>query len=822
MRVLELEIQNVRGILNLSLKPAGKNFVIWGPNGSGKSAVVDAIDFLLTGRVSRLTGKGTGGITLSKHGPHIDHRPEEAVVRAIIQLPGVKDPVELKRCMAKPNILECEMSLKSVIEPVMALARRGQHVLTRREILKYITAEANTRAQEIQELLNITDIEDVRKVFVKVRNDLDKDLQSSKRALEIAKGAVNATIQEKTFQKDAVLYAANQNRKILGGGTISTLHSKDLKTGLVPPIVASSDKAINVTLLERDIQNLANVTVPQNQTLIAKNDEELRALITTVRSDPQLLQALSHLQLTKLGMELIDETGKCPLCDTPWPPGKLREYLEQRLLTAKVAEQYQERIKGFSSGISDSINATVASIQKVISAARIVGLEEDLSILQSWLANLQDLSSILGAAIEKYPDPRYDLNQVKNMLAPINIDQTLTGISSTVSIKYPKTTPEQTAWDTLTRLEENLKALEEAENTFKIVELSQGRAIILLDSFQAARDKVLGELYEDIRDRFVNLYLKLHGIDEEKFKAKIGPEGAGLNFEVDFYGRGTHPPHALHSEGHQDSMGICLYLALAERLTGGLIDLIILDDVVMSVDADHRRQVCHLLLTSFPRRQFLITTHDKTWANQLKSEGVVSSGGIFEFYNWNVDTGPQVSYEVDMWERIEEDIQRNDVPAAAGRLRRGLEQFYGMVCDALQARVIYKLTGQWDLGDLLPAAMREYRSLLKRGKESAQSWGEKDRFDMLQELDSIVGSIYARSNAEQWAINASIHYNNWANLSAKDFRPVVEAFQDLCGLFVCSNCSGMLHIVVKGFKPEGVRCKCGKVDWNLIEKGTTS
>ena len=42
MRVLELEIHNVRGIPDLLLKPCGKNFVVWGPNGSGKSAVVDA------------------------------------------------------------------------------------------------------------------------------------------------------------------------------------------------------------------------------------------------------------------------------------------------------------------------------------------------------------------------------------------------------------------------------------------------------------------------------------------------------------------------------------------------------------------------------------------------------------------------------------------------------------------------------------------------------------------------------------------------------------------------------------------------------------
>src|SRR3990172_2036330 len=103
MKLLELEIQNVRGIRELVLKPEGANLVVWGPNGSGKSAVVDALDFLLTGRISRLTGKGTAGITLSKHGPHIDYDPEKATVRAKIQVGGLSQPIEIRRCMARPS-----------------------------------------------------------------------------------------------------------------------------------------------------------------------------------------------------------------------------------------------------------------------------------------------------------------------------------------------------------------------------------------------------------------------------------------------------------------------------------------------------------------------------------------------------------------------------------------------------------------------------------------------------------------------------------------------------------------------------------------------
>ena len=107
MRILKLEISNIRGIKSVSFEPEGKSMVIWGPNGSGKSAVVDAIDFLLTGKISRLVGEGTGGITLKDHGPHVDHKPQDAWVSATITIPGHKDPVQIKRSIAVPTKLEC-------------------------------------------------------------------------------------------------------------------------------------------------------------------------------------------------------------------------------------------------------------------------------------------------------------------------------------------------------------------------------------------------------------------------------------------------------------------------------------------------------------------------------------------------------------------------------------------------------------------------------------------------------------------------------------------------------------------------------------------
>ena len=74
IQVESISIREFRGIRDLTLDLKAKNFAVCGPNGTGKSGVVDALEFALTGTVSRLTGKGRGDISLAAHGPHVDRR----------------------------------------------------------------------------------------------------------------------------------------------------------------------------------------------------------------------------------------------------------------------------------------------------------------------------------------------------------------------------------------------------------------------------------------------------------------------------------------------------------------------------------------------------------------------------------------------------------------------------------------------------------------------------------------------------------------------------------------------------------------------------
>lgn len=101
-------------------------------------------------------------------------------VKATVELPNVSEHVEIKRVMDKPNNLVCDEGYTDVLGPIQELAIRGQHVLTQREILNYVTADAGTIAKQIQNLLRINYLEKTRGKLGKIKIHLKKIFKKRK------------------------------------------------------------------------------------------------------------------------------------------------------------------------------------------------------------------------------------------------------------------------------------------------------------------------------------------------------------------------------------------------------------------------------------------------------------------------------------------------------------------------------------------------------------------------------------------------------------------------------------------------------------------
>ena len=820
MKLLELTVHNVRGLLDLHLQPAGTSVVTWGPSGAGKNCVVDAVDFLFTGRISRLTGEGTAGITLAHHGPHIDHDAKSAFVKATVQVEGLLEPIEIMRYMAPPYELECPDEARTPLANASTLMRRGGVVLTRRDILRYVAAEAGTRADEIQDLLQLKDVEEVRASLRRSVTEFTRNGSAVQKAIQTARAEVNVTLGMTEYSETGLLEVVNTSRQMLGGASLKVPVSTGFKEGIAPPATRETGQAsVNPNLFQQGVQSIRQATQLGIVPALTENDANLRRNITELRANPGLLSDLERLELTARAARLVENsTVECPVCGANWPEGHLKTHLEARIATAHAAEVKRKEISEFAEALAvpaETLRANVSALQGDLRAAKVETTDEDIQVLDSWVIDLNNLLTALANPVEHYLESGFSTTIIARLCAPQTLSGLLDRLEKAVQDALPTSTPEQTAWDTLTRLEESVRALENRTQEQTVASLHLTRSELLLSEYEKARDLVLEDLYSRIANRFVEFYCVLHDHESDHFDAQLQPHGASLAFKVDFLGRGTHPPHALHSEGHQDSMGLCLFLALNEELARGELGLIILDDVMMSVDTGHRKDVCRLLNEQFPSCQFVITTHDKTWAKQLRQEGVVETNRVIEFTNWTVEGGPQTHQQMDLWAAIHADLDSDNISEAAFKLRRGSEDFFESACDALGAEVIYNSRMQWQLDDWLPAAMDQYKDLLKRGRLAALSWVDTETVATFDERESIRKQVYGRTFVEQWAINGSVHFSNWENASKQDFTPVVDAFRDLQALFECSSCGGLLQRLPSKGSPHSVKCPCGKVNWNL-------
>ena len=354
----------------------------------------------------------------------------------------------------------------------------------------------------------------------------------------------------------------------------------------------------------------------------------------------------------------------------------------------------------------------------------------------------------------------------------------------------------------------------------KAAEIALATAKAAYSAYCTVMDDELNALYDDVQDDFSTYYRAINEGDESKFTAKLTPSAGRLDFDVNFYERGLFPPGAYHSEGHQDGMGVCLYLALMKRLFGNRFKFALLDDVVMSVDVGHRRQFCKLLKTYFPDTQFIITTHDRLWAEQMKSAGLVTGKTSLTFHGWSIDTGPVVEANEEVWDDIAAELAKGNIGDAASALRRHLEYESRALADELSATIPFRADGNYELGDLLPNVLSCLKTLYGKASAAAQFWGNLGLRDTIVARRAALSEAAAAQNVEQWAVNKAVHYNEWANFDKKDFEPVVTAFNELMDCFNCPDCHSWLHITPRA-QPETLRCLCGAISFNLKPKPKT-
>jgi RecF/RecN/SMC N terminal domain len=817
IRIEKIEIEDFRGIRRIELLLGRKNFGICGPNGTGKSGIVDAIEFALTGGITRLEGLGTSELSVRAHAPHVDAQqtPKKCLVRITAYAPALKKSITIERRVLTATSPKVDPADAKTKELVGKLATHPEFALSRREIIKYIITPAGQRSKDVQALLRLDQIEKVRQSLQRVANDTKKEAQQAVTEHERAKGDLQKHLGIASLSEIEFIAAVNERRKLLKLDLIADLKPT---TSLKEGVTSASDKALVKPKLIKKIA-IADIIAFHEHIATATNDvlSQKRVDAITILEDlnakPEALRSFRRQVLIQQGLELLEEDS-CPLCDKTWVMDELQAYLEQKLTGATVAAETLRNLRLAVHSIIDNLLDIERATNKIIELCESGEPKTDARPLVDFAA----LCANSREFIEKVcVDPSVIEDALStltgNTWQPAAAVTTIVGATEKFLNSLPEPSTEDDARDFLIVAQERYDRCcltnSERENTAKRSEL----AAKVLEKYGATSNAVLVGIYDAVQNDFTEYYRIINHDDEEKFEGKLRPSIAKLGFDVDFYGRGKFPPGAYHSEGHQDGMGLCLYLALMKHTLKDDFTFAVLDDVLMSVDSGHRREVCRLLKTKFPNTQFILTTHDPVWLQYMKTENLIQSG--VSFGGWTVDAGPQVWSEGDVWKQITENLNRNDVPRAAGSLRRYLEYTSTVLADNFGAAVEFHGNGHYDLGDLMLPVVRRWKELIKIAKEAATSWGRSTTD--IEAFEAIAKDKIAKSLAEQWMINKAVHYNMWENLGKDEFAVVADAFQDMLKTMQCTNsdCAEFLYVTPHKGTKESLRCSCGATNFNL-------
>lgn len=815
IRVDTLTIEHFRGIKDLTLDFHGKNFGICGPNGTGKSGVVDAIEFALRGDITRLSGKGAGDLSVSKHGPHVDAGEKSAKAKVTLtgHLSRIGKDVTITRSINKPSKPVIEPNIAEVLDEVAELQRHPEFALSRREIAKYIMTPASERSTDVQNLLRLSELDRIASALTRAANTEERAATSAKASLDQARRDVFTAVGLSEFKMSALLKAINERRSVLSLEPLDALtadsaikpSSKD--TEGKSAVLAKSDAKTDTDAFFDLLANSGTDTNTERESVAI----ELKAL----SADTNAFKAIRHQELVKKGLDLIDE-DMCPLCDEVWDEADLRSHLRTKLESAKEAEAQIKSLKLRLLPFQTIISSLAEHARKSAEYAKKLKLDGTVARLSNVQERYEANKKLYANAFENAASLNALISHLESSWVALSAEDedALQELSDAINA-LPDKSKEETAKEVLAQVEDRFRISLQRRSAWENAQNRAKQAATTKAHFDEQSTDALREIYDAVALDFSNFYRVLNHGDEDSFEGTLIPEPSKLTFDVDFYDRGKFPPGAFHSEGHQDGMGLCLYLALARHTLGDDFRFSVLDDVLMSVDTGHRRQVCRLLTNEFPNTQFILTTHDRVWLQYMRSEGLVRRSQSFS--GWSVDTGPQIWNDKDVWTDIGEALDKEDVGRAAHLLRRYLEHIGTALCHGLRASVPFRADAKYDLGDLLPSGVSKVRKLLKEAHKCAVSWEDEEEATRIQEsLDAFSKELNA-CGLEAWTVNPSVHYNEWANFEAREFKPVSGAYRRLLELIQCNRCGALVFVSKHDGRDSALSCSCGKINYRLIK-----
>ena len=782
-KIKQISIHAFRGIPDLEIKLEEKNLLLLGENGTGKSSIVDAIEFFFTGAVKHLESAQT--ISLSRHAPHVNFDSTDVIITMTLG-PG---SLSLSRTFERAPIVPQEIS------SYFGVSQKRKIILRRAEILAFIDSRPADRSREIGDIIGIGQLDNVELTIMHLRDRLEGEKKaiedSMKSCFEEASNELGVTVHD----KDELLHALNEKLKGLGAAPVEDLSKISEHSNKV--LEAMRDR---ISLIEKSKALVELITVFKGVRLGGARIEEIAKLQEMANKfiESGQVSRIPLLDLLKRGKESLPHVDKdqCPLCQQYIKSEDLFERIDSRLKTLQKLSDEASAIRVKSSQLATQLKEASNAIDQAV--PRIDAFPD----LSDFKASIQTLTEFLGdfATMTRTLPDQTELASGKLVDYASKADERTNQIIQTLDKANSEIKVRKDDLKVLESIQliERIKVLISRydRDSLKLDEPTREHEIALkiFETFSEVKRKKIQQIYSNIESDIKRFYARLHPGEKVGDIELTMPTGrrASTLLKMQSFGREGEDPRGLQSEGHLDSMGLCIFLSFVRKFNEGS-SLMVLDDVVSSIDARHRQEICGLLFEDFNDKQIVITTHDEMWFEQLRqAERVYGVEGNFvnrRIVDWDIERGPTISQSKINWEDIQEKLSSGDKNSAGNAGRIYLEWILQESCENMKVSVEYQgLSPHYEVHNLLIPCKTRITELVRDENYKAKV---ETAFKNL-EMTIILGNLLSHSNL----------LNNVTSID--EVRRFCEAVNGLRTTLSCSNCGSFLK-----YDQERRELRCG-------------
>jgi hypothetical protein len=759
------------GTTELLFDPNKPIALLFGENGTGKSTVIDAIDLICNGQVGSLQGRSSANERehLASIGHPVGH------VSVGLQFGG-------STWSATHNGRRVNLSGSG--------AAPTAHVLRRSQLLRLVEAQPAKRYEELRRFIEVDGVEQCETALGNAARTAESELnQESRRKIDAEDDLRRLWIEEGSPgapEGSAMDWAAG----LADADTDALKRTADEIDALLTRLDAlqGASKALGDA---RDGYQRAFEAAQ-------KADTEADAFERAGAGDQIRL-----VELLKKAQECLDPryaTGRCPVCQQPVEAAKLRVGIAERLSRMDLAEQIRKKREA----AARELQRTAAIVQQCENTLVKAGRTLVASATSTPLAALERASirwSSYGQLSAAEPDRSVALKQAEAVMVA------LSGVQSNLVAERDAARKALTLANTARLHRQNIRDADQQIGDATALKDALARALSIVHDTRIAFSQ---DVLDGVADEWNRLYDRIHP-DEPVGNLRLYLDEnrrGSLHQDGSFCGHEGVAPQGYFSDAHLDTLGFCLFVALAKADAGNGDSILVLDDVFTSVDQAHLARVSEVLHEESEHfNHLVIATHLRAWQERYRQgSGPAANVQLLSLRRWTIARGVCA----DRTKLAVEDLA--DTLAVEPLDRRGVASQAGVLLEfvldhlTLQYRCSLPRTpeGVYTLGALCDGTAKLAKQLrIERPAypETKSGVVEQPEEVLLKPfIDKVSGITFIRN----WV---GAHYNALgSDISDGEVEGFGKAVLDLLSALVCPVCGDLAR------RPDGSywRCECRK------------